>query len=97
MKSLKESKQLKHLGASQWQATIKLLEKPNKDKRYVSNWRPASFLNFDLKMISKSLATWVKKVLWNPLDARQTTYVNESFIGESGHLIDDVISVICMK
>ena len=57
MKSLKESKQLKHLGASQRQAAIKLLEKPNKDQRYVSNWRPVSLLNFDLKMISKSLAT----------------------------------------
>ena len=34
MKSLKESKKLKHFCASQRQAIIKLLEKPNKDKRY---------------------------------------------------------------
>ena len=61
MKSLKESKQLKYLCASQGQPIIKLLEKPNKDKRYISNWRPISLLNFDLKMISKSLATRVKK------------------------------------
>ena len=61
MKSLKESKQLKYLCASQRQPIIKLLEKPNKDKRYISNWRPISLLNFDLKMISKSLATRVKK------------------------------------
>ena len=39
MKSLKESKQLKHLCISQRQAIIKLLEKLNKDKRYISNWR----------------------------------------------------------
>ena len=49
MKSLKESKKLKHFCASQRQAIIKLLEKPNKDKRYISNWRPISVLNFDLK------------------------------------------------
>ena len=34
MKSLKESKQLKYLCASQRQTIIKLLEKPNKDKKY---------------------------------------------------------------
>ena len=72
MKSLKESKQLKYLCASQRQPIIKLLEKPNKDKRYISNWRPISLLNFDLKMISKSLATRVKKVLSNLIDSRQS-------------------------
>ena len=37
MKSLCESKKLKQLCVSQRQAIIKLLEKPNKDKRYVAN------------------------------------------------------------
>ena len=53
-------------------------------------------LNFDLKMISKSLATRVKKVLSNLIDARQTAYVNKRFIGESDRVddvIDDVIKV----
>ena len=64
-----------------------------KDKIYISNWRSISLLNFDLKMISKSLATRVKKVLSNLNDASQTVYVNERFIGESSRLIDDVIEV----
>ena len=93
MKSLKESKHLKYLCASQRQAIIKLLEKPNKDKRHIFNWRPISLLNFDLKMISKFLATRVKKVLSNLIDAGQAAYVNERFIGESGRLIDNVIKV----
>ena len=42
-------------------------------------------------MISKSLATRVKKVLSNLIDARQTAYVNKRFIGGSDRLIDDVI------
>ena len=37
--SLQESKRLKYLRTSQHQAINKYLEKPNKDKRYVSNWR----------------------------------------------------------
>ena len=37
MKPLKESRQLKHLSASQQQAIIKLIEKPKKDKRYTTD------------------------------------------------------------
>ena len=50
-------------------------------------------LNFDLEIISKTLAARVKKVLSNLIDARQTAYINERFIGEGGHLIDDVTKV----
>ena len=93
MKSLKESKQLKFLCTPQRQAIIKFLQKPNKNKRYISNCRPISLLNFDFKMISKLLATRVKKFFSNLIDARQTAYVNKRFIGESGRLIDDVIKI----
>ena len=51
---------LKHICVSQRQVIIKLFEKPNKDKRYISNWRSISLLNFNLKVISKSLSTSVK-------------------------------------
>ena len=61
IKPLKESKQLKYVCSSQRQTIIKLLEKSNKGKRYTSNWRPILLFNFDLKMISKSLATRLKK------------------------------------
>ena len=54
--SLQESKPLKYLCTSQREAIIKLLEKPNKDKRYIYNWRPISLLNLDQKIISKALA-----------------------------------------
>ena len=96
MKSLCESKKLKQLCVSQRQAIIKLLEKPNKDKRYVANWRPISLLNFDLKIISKSVAARLKNVLGKLIDAKQTAYVKERFIGESGRLTDDVLKVCDM-
>ena len=50
-------------------------------------------LIFDLKIISKSLATRVKKFLSNLIHAKQTTYVNDRFIDECGRLIDDVVKV----
>ena len=49
--SLRESKYLKVLSTSQWQAIIRLIEKAIKDKRFISNWRPISLLNVDEKLI----------------------------------------------
>ena len=56
-----ESKRVKHLSTSQKQAIIKLLEKPNKDKRFICNWRPISLFNFDQKILLKALAASLKK------------------------------------
>ena len=91
MNSLQESKRLKYLRNSQRQAVIKLLEKPNKDKRHIYNWRPISLLNFDQKLISKALALKLKKVLPFLIGPGQTAYVNRRFIGESGRLIADIV------
>ena len=91
--SLQEAKRLKYLCTSQRQAIIKLLEKPNKDKRYVSNWRPISLLNLDQKIIPKTLAIKLKKVLPVLITPSQTAYVNGRFIGESGRLISDNIKI----
>ena len=55
LNALKESKEKKLLTISQRQAIIKLIEKPNKDKRLIQNWRPISLLNIDQKIISKAL------------------------------------------
>ena len=91
--SLQESKRLKYLCTSKHQAIIKLLEKPNKDKRYISNWRPISLMNLDQKIISKASAIKLKKVLPVLISPGQTAYVNGRFIGESGRLISDIIEV----
>ena len=41
----------------------RLIEKPNKKNRFISNWRPISLLNINQKLISKTLASRLKKVL----------------------------------
>ena len=58
-----EAKEKGHLSTSQRQAIIKLIEKKDRDKRFIQNWRPISLLNVDLKKISKSLSEKVKNVL----------------------------------
>ena len=63
----------------------------NKDKRFISNWRPRSLINVDQKLISKTLSTRLEKVLLFLIDPCQTTFVNGRFLGESGRLIADII------
>ena len=40
LKSLKQVKEKGQLSISQRQAVIKLIEKEDRDKRYIKNWRP---------------------------------------------------------
>ena len=83
----------KELSTSQRQAVIKLIEKKDKDKRFIKNWRPISLLNVDYKIISKALASRLKKVLPNLISPQQTAYVENRFIGESGRLFLDIIHI----
>ena len=50
-------------------------------------------MNVDYKIISKALASRVKKVLPNLISPQQTAYVENRFIGESGRLIADIIEI----
>ena len=61
--SVSEAKEKGILSISQRQAIIKLIEKKDKDKRFIQNWSLISLLNVDLKIISKSFSEKVKKVL----------------------------------
>ena len=51
LKSLKQAKEKGQLSISQSQAVIKLIEKKDRDKRYIKNWRPISLLNVDTNII----------------------------------------------
>ena len=96
LKSLKQAKEKGQLSISQRQAVIKLIEKKDRDKRYIKNWRPISLLNVDTKIISKVLAAKLRKVLPTIISSNQTAYVNKRCISESGRLISDIIEV-CEK
>ena len=91
--SLKQAKERKELSISQRQAIIKFIEKKDRDKRYIKNWRPISLLNVDIKILSKALAKRLKEVLPCLISAQQTTYVKNRNIGESGRLISDIIEI----
>ena len=50
-------------------------------------------MNVDYKIISKPLASRLKKVLPNLISPQQTAYVENRFIGESGRLFLDIIHI----
>ena len=79
------------LSASQRQAIIKLLEKKDRDRRFIKNWRPISLLNIDVKLLNKTLASRLKQVLPAIINSDQTAYVSGRFIGESTRLISDIL------
>ena len=79
------------LSPSQKQAVITLSEKKDNDKRLIKNSRPISLLNVDAKIISKVLATRLKKVISFLVTSDQTAYIPGRFIGESVRLISDIL------
>ena len=88
---LNHSYQTGQLPTSQRQALITLIEKKEKDKRYIKNWRPISLINVDAKLASKVLAGRIKKVLPNIIKHDQMAYVTGRYIGESIRLISDIL------
>ena len=70
---------------------ITLIEKKGKDKRYLKNWRPISLINVDAKIASNAIAIRIKKVIAKLVHCDQTAYANNQYIGESNHLISDIL------
>ena len=97
VKTLNHSYDEGELSSSQKQAVITLIEKKDKDKRYIKNWRPISLLNVDLKIASKALALRIKLVLKNVICHDQTAYIKGRYIRESIRLMQDIIEYVDLE
>ena len=79
------------LSTSQKQAIIKLIDKKDRDRRYIKNWRPISLLNVDMKIASKALALRLEKILPEIIQADQYAYVKGRTIFDAIRTIDDIM------
>ena len=76
---------------SQKQAVITLIEKKGNERFLLENWRPISLVNVDAKIMSKVIASRIKKVLPYIIYHNQTGNVKDRFIGERIRSIFDIM------
>ena len=81
------------LSSSQKQALIVLIEKKDKDRRQVKNWRPISLTNVDVKIGTKAIAKRLEKVLPEIIHHSQNAYVKGRTIFDAVRTIDDIIKL----
>ena len=79
------------LSNSQKQAIITLIEKKDKDKRKMSNSRPISLINVDVKIGSKAIALRLQTVLPRIIHHNQHAYVKGRTINDAIRTIDDIL------
>ena len=79
------------LSNSQKEAIITLIEKKDKDKRNLSNWRPISLINVDVKIGSKAIAKRLETVLPNITHYNQCAYVKGRTIFDAIRTVDDIM------
>ena len=72
VKGLNYSYRHGELSASQKQAVIVLVEKKDRDRRQIKNWRPISLINVDVKIGTKAIAKRMEKVLPQIIHHNQT-------------------------
>ena len=91
--ALNYSHQHGELSSSQKQALITQLEKKEKDRRFLKNWRPISLVNVDVKIASKAIARRLGAVMPLLIPANQNGFIKGRSILDAVHTIDDVLEI----
>ena len=73
------------------QLYIILLEKKDKDKRHISNWRPISLINVDVKIGSKAIAKRLESLLPSIIHFNQCAYVKGRTIFDAVRTVEDIL------
>lgn len=85
------------LSYSQKQAVITLIEKKDKDRRWIKNWRPISLVNVDVKIGSKAIAKRLENVLPHFIHYDQNAFVKGRTIFDATRTISDVLEFTKMR
>ena len=95
--SFKYSFETKMLSDNQRRGILNLIPKPNKDLRYLKNWRPISILNTDYKILTKILSSRLQSVLPLLISNDQVGYIKDRNITENVRIIEDIMSYTAIK
>ena len=91
MESLNYAYFCRTLSNTQKQAVITLIEKKDKDRRLIKNWRPISLLDVYVKIGSKAIAKRIEKVLPSIIHYDQNVFVKGRTIFDAVRTISDVM------
>ena len=82
-----EVREKKKLSTSQRQAVISLIEKKERDKWFIKNWRPISLLIVDYKIVAKALAARLEETLPKLISLQQSFCEKGSLVKEEGSFL----------
>ena len=85
------------LSDDQRRGILNLIPKPNKDLRYLKNWRPVSILNTDYKILTKALSNRLQPLLSKLISSDQVGYIKDRQIADNIRIIDDIMSYTHLK
>ena len=76
---------------SRKQATITLLEKKGKDRRFIKNWRPISLINVDVKIASKAIARRLEQILLDLIHPNQNGFIKGRSVQNGVRTVEDIL------
>ena len=97
VESINYSYERGELSVDQRRGIITLIPKKNRVRLLLKNWRPISLLNTDYKILTKSLALRLHKVLPSIINLDQTGFLKGRYIGENIRTIADLIDYTSIK
>ena len=85
------------LSISQRRGIITLVPKEDGSLLDLSNWRPITLLNVDLKIASKAIAKRIESTLPNLIHSKQTGFVKGRYIGENVRLVSEIMEYTSLQ
>jgi len=92
LESFNDSLSMGSLSISQKQGIITLIPKKDKDTRFLKNWRPLTLMNHDYKFLTKCLAQRLKGILPGIINADQTGFMENRYIGTNIIRLQDILA-----
>ena len=95
--SFNEAHEKGELSISQRRGIITLVPKEDGSLLDLSNWRPITLLNVDLKIASKAIAKRIEPTLPNLIHSKQTGFVKGRYIGGNIRLISEIMEYTSLQ
>ena len=95
--SFNEAHEKGELSISQRRGIITLVPKVDRSLLDLSNWRPITLLNVDLKIASKAIAKRIEPTLPNLIHSKQTGFVKGRYIGGNIRLISEIMEYTSLQ